>query len=42
MTDYQMQIFLKLIIEVIKANKDNVDEAIKILTEMLENTPSEE
>ena len=40
MTDYQMETFLKLVIQVLKANKDNVDEAIRILTEMLKSTPS--
>ena len=40
MTDYQMETFLKLVIQVLKANKDNVDEAIRILTEMLKNAPS--
>jgi hypothetical protein len=42
MTDYQMETFIKLVIQVVKANKDNADETIRILNGMLKTSMPEE
>ena len=35
MTDYQMETFLKFVIQIVKANRSNPDETIEILAGML-------